>query len=164
MGNGGRVVGKHGQALLLAELCLEPLGLLRDAAERSLDGLRKLRGMRRRQYDHRRVDALSPRGSEPHCGMRVDHHAGFGEEATNGHLGLMLTDRMGGEVSAHLGELALLEMESARSAKLVHARPDAGTVTAHELEQKPLEVARKLNIHARAGGGDHAPWLVNPRL
>src|SRR4029077_7228888 len=95
--------------------------------------------------------------------MRVDHHAGFGEKATNGHLGLMLTDRMGGEESAHLGKLALLQMECARCAKLVHARPEAGTVTAHELEQKPLEIARKLNVHTRAGGGDHAPWLVDPR-
>ena len=82
----------------------------------------KLCGVRRRQHDHRRVDTLRPRGSEPHGGMRVDHHAGFGEKATNGHLGLMLTDRMGGEESAHLGELALLEMECALARE---ARPCA---------------------------------------
>ena len=36
------------------------------------------------------------------------------QKAANGHLGLMLTDRMGGEQRAQLGKLALLEMERAR--------------------------------------------------
>ena len=34
-------------------------------------------------------------------------------------------------------------------------------IAAGKLEQKPLEIAGKLDVHARARGGDHAFWLVN---
>ena len=70
---------------------------------------------------------------------------------------------MGGEQLAHGGELGLLQVEAPLAAQLVHARPDASAVPAGELEQKPLEIARKLNVHAWARGRDHVPRLVDPR-
>ena len=138
-------------------------GCSRLEAGGALDGVREFGWVRRRQHDHRRAEILLPRRGEADGGVRIDHHAGFRIKIANGHLGLMLIDRMGGEQRAQLGKFSRFEMEGSGAAKLVHARPDSGGVTAGEFEQQPLEIARKLNIHARAGGGDHAPWLVNPR-
>ena len=47
--------------------------------------------------------------------------------------------------------------------KQLHERPHPRGVAAGKLEQKALEIAGKLDVHAGARGRDHAHGLVNSR-
>src|SRR5687768_16067999 len=71
---------------------------------------------------------------------------------------------MTGEQPAHLLQLPPFQMEGAASPQLIHARPHPARIAPDKLEEEPFEIARKLNVHARTGGGYHALRLVGPRV
>ena len=68
---------EHGQALVLAELRLEPFRLLGIAAGGALDGVGEFRRMRRRRArSWSRPRSLSPRRGDADGRVRIDQHAG----------------------------------------------------------------------------------------
>ena len=94
--------------------------------------------------------------------MGIGKHARLFHQPANGHFRLMLADRMRREQLPHRGKLGLVQAEGPRLAELLHERSHPRGVAAGKLERKALEIARKLNVHARARGGDHASRLINP--
>ena len=147
-----KIVGQHGAALVLPQPEPQALGLLGHAAASPLDRFGKLGGMGRRQHDHGRgaKPALLARGGDGDGRVRIDEHACLFHKTANGHLRLMLTDRMRAEQRAQARKLGLVQAERSRLAQFPHQRPHPCGVAAGKLEQKPLEIAGKLDVHARA--------------
>ena len=115
------------------------------------------------EHDHGRRNAFLPGRGDADGGVRVGENAGLLEETANSDLGLVLAHRMGDEKMAQLVKLGSLQMKRPCGAELGHEpRHPLGFAPA-DLEQEALEIARKLNVHARAGSGNHAPRLENPR-
>ena len=94
--------------------------------------------------------ALLHRSGDADRGVRIAQHPRLFEHPPNRHLRLMFADRMRAEQFAQLTELSLAQGERAGRALLRHQSPDTGGIPAGKLEQETLEIARKLDVHARA--------------
>ena len=162
IGDGGIVVWEIGAALVLAEPEPQTFGLLGHATRSALHGFGELGGMRGRQHDHGREPkaALGARGGNGDGGVGIAQNAGLLHQAANGHLRVVLADRMRGEQIAHAGKLGVVQAEGPRLAQAIHERVHPRGIAAGKLEQKALEIARKLDVHARARGGDHVLRLI----
>ena len=107
-----------------------------------------------RERDQRDACALATAaaGGDADRGMRVDQHAGRAQHLGYRCRGLVLLDPRGIEQLAGAPERIGAHAQALVHLKLRHQPGHEGALPAAEIEQQALEIARDLDVHARARG------------
>ena len=152
--HGGKVVGQHRDPLALVDDFRERWRQFRTLSGRALDRVGEFCRVRGRQRDHRRPAVVAAkrgaRGGNRDRRVRVDQQAAapiglgdFGERA--GIVDPVAGKRLpGGLPGLVVGRQRTVAAEGGDRLR------DGGAVAALQLEQQPLEIARDLDVHARA--------------
>ena len=131
-------------------------------AGRALDRVGEFRRMGAGQRDHRRAAVvagdLGPRRGDADGGVRIDQHAAARHRSRRSSASVCASSTRWPENSRARRAMPARPPARRRSAEALHGVGDRGAVAALQLEQQPLEIARHLDVHARAearlDGGD----------
>lgn len=164
--HGAEIVGQHDQPLAPLEKIAEGERQSWSNAGRTFDRIGKFRRMGTGEGDHWQVAVaqayLGSCGGNGDRGMGIDQRARSGIGLGDGVHRLSVVDLVCGKQAArHVPPLVILG-HAAIPAEASHRLGDSYTITPFQLEQQSLEIARHLDVHARAELGSTGESAIRP--